>query len=153
MSAPTRSEVWAGLRAIYEGAALSFALLGKAGCLTEDSVAQRARREGWIAGGGERAKQQRRLQGQITRLDNQIERLIGEAEEGEGFDKARIDLLTALLRSVEKLREMMPAIDNEQDVKERDARIGKILHRVHAHVEELARRIGLAEAEAHAGRS
>ncbi|HEV7417584.1 MAG TPA: hypothetical protein VGN98_15615, partial [Tianweitania sediminis] len=85
---------------------------------------------------------QRRLQQQITRLDAQVDRLMADAEEaGTGLDKSRIDLLSTLLRSVEKLRELVPTERKEDTVKERDARVANILQKIHERIQTLAQQL------------
>lgn len=142
---------WAALRAIYEGAQPSFALLGEAGRVREITVACRARREGWTDGWTHavRRKQTARLQKQIDQLEGQIEKVIGGGEDG-GIDKARLDILNLLLRSIEKLKDMMPSEAAQLDVtvRERDVRIGKILKHLDTRILELARHFAAKMAKA-----
>ncbi|MBP0438891.1 hypothetical protein [Tianweitania sediminis] len=137
------AEAWAGLRALHEGAAPSIALLAKAGRVTAAAVARRAENEGWEAPHADAVRErQRRLQQQITRLDAQVDRLMADAEEaGTGLDKSRIDLLSTLLRSVEKLRELVPTERKEDTVKERDARVANILQKIHERIQTLAQQL------------
>lgn len=128
-------KVWAALRALYEGEKRDFELLAQAGCLTEERLRRRAQREGWIPGGLATSYENRtgRLQKQIMQLEGEIEKLIGSgASPVPGLAKARLDLLGLLLRSVEKLKEMIPVetIKNVETVKQREKRIGTILRRI-----------------------
>lgn len=137
----TVTKTRAALRALYEGATPTFSLLADAGRLTEVRLACRARREGWIEGGTAR-KQTARLQKQIERLEAQIDRLMKSGDDtAAGFDKAKLDLLGLLLRSIEKLKDMMPSEPEQLKVKirERDDRVSKILQHLNDRVSELAR--------------
>jgi len=135
---------WAALRALYEGTQPTFAVLAQAGRVTEVRVACKAKREGWVDGWAvaTRAKQTARLQKQIEKLEAQIEKVIGGGEEAEtGIDKAKLDILGLLLRSIEKLKDMMPSetVQTEVKVRERDVRVGKILKHLDERILELAR--------------
>jgi hypothetical protein len=137
-------KVWAALRALYEGEKRDFELLAEAGSLTEVRVRCRAERDGWVPGGLATSYENRtaRLQKQIAQLEGEIADVIGSgASSVPGLAKARLDLLGLLLRSVEKLKEMMPAetIRNAEAVKEREKRVGSILRRIEERAQLLGR--------------
>jgi hypothetical protein len=137
-------KVWAALRALYEGEKRDFELLAEAGNLTEARVRSRAEREGWIPGGLATSYENRtaRLHKQVALLEAEIENLIGGGGSPvPGLAKARLDLLGLLLRSVEKLKEMMPAetIEVAETVKEREKRVATIITRIEERAHALGR--------------
>ncbi len=151
-------KVWAALRAIYEGEKRGFELLADAASLTEHRVRCKAEHEGWIPGGLATSYENKtvRLQKQIAQLEGEIENLIGSGSSPvPGLAKARLDLLGLLLRSVEKLREMMPVetTKSAEMVKEREKRVGSIIQRIEKRAHVLAQAYAAQIASAvHAGR-
>lgn len=146
-------KVWAALRALYEGETAGFGLLAQVAELNEVRLRCRAEREGWIEGGAlaVQQKQKGRLQKSIEKLEEQVDLLIdGGADKESGIDKAKLDLLNLLLRSVEKLKEMLPSEPEKAKlrIRERDVRVSKVLQHLDGRISELARHFAAAMVEA-----
>lgn len=139
-----RALAWTSLRALYEGAPVTIDILAQVAGLSSVSIQRRAEKEIWArtTASAKPKDQHQRIARQIERLETLVDRLIGEMEEGDNvMDKARTDMIGALLRAVEKLREMLPAPDEsneKEDVIERDRRIATLLERIDQRILQLA---------------
>lgn len=136
------AEQWMATRALYEGARPDFKQLALATGRTVGSVERRAAREKWSrpvmasAPGSPKV----RLAKVVDRLIGEVEAL-GMGEEGEPFtlDKARIDAISALTRTLEKIGEITRdengAMENQT---KRDADMAGALKRIDQRIVELA---------------
>ncbi|MEP9371008.1 hypothetical protein [Mesorhizobium sp. KR1-2] len=125
------SDRWVATRALYEGAAPSF----------EQLAAARAAREGWRDGSLlDAGTQNGRLAKLVDGLIGEIEALgIGNGEGAVGLDKARIEAISTLTRTLEKIWEIIRSDEGtkENDIK-RDADMAGLLKRIDERIIELA---------------
>lgn len=149
---------WRALRALYEGQAATAERLGAAGGLRAETIARRAARDGWVTAGAgqgqgsddqteadEASERARRLSAQIGWLIGEIEEIGKEAQDGAPLDKARIEAVSALTRTLEKIGEIMRLDEgaNNNNKTGRDADMAGLLERIDGRIVELAR--GYAE--------
>jgi hypothetical protein len=135
-------ERWTAARAIFESTRATVAQLATLGKWKITSVNARARKEGWV-----RLSDPDRPRTQNERLAKMVDRLIGEVEAlglegGDGgtmLDKARIDAISALTRTLEKIGEITRGGESakENQIK-RDADMAGILRRIDERIIELA---------------
>lgn len=135
------SERWVATRALYEGATPSFEQLAAVTGWLQATIATRAAREGWRDGSlTDRATQNGRLAQLVDGLIHEIEELgIGKGQGAAGLDKARIDAISTLTRTLEKIWEIVRSDEGakENDVK-RDADMAGLLKRIDERIIELA---------------
>lgn len=136
-------DAWQARRALHEQFGAGLDLIARAAALSAAGVARRAGQEGWQAP-RVRAADGGTLSQRIGRL---AEKLVGEMEAIEragaasGFDKARIEAVTALTRALEKAGEIGEArVERQQEQKKTDAEIAELLGRMDDRIVELARR-------------
>ncbi len=135
--------VWAALRTLHEAHGAPLALLADAGRLTPRGVEMRARRDGWAAregaAGAGALPLSERIGALAGRLVGEIEAIEREAVAG-GYDKARIDAVTALTRALEKAGEIGEATqERHREQKKTDAELAEFYRRIDARIDELAR--------------
>lgn len=135
---------WAALRALHEGARPTLELLARAGRYQTQTVEGKARAQGWDE--GQTAKRRQRLQKQQEQLEAQMARLTAElATDDSGVTKAKVETISALMKAVEKLGEMLPASQADaremarKGAMERNGRVARLLGRIDARILELAR--------------
>lgn len=129
---------WTALRALSEGAEPHVERLAAVSGLAPRSIAARAAAEGWEALKPGTAVE---LGARIARLTDNLVREMAELEDagGAGADKARIEMLTARLRLLEKLAEINEGRQAGPEEQEKtDAEIADILSRIDARIIELA---------------
>jgi hypothetical protein len=135
-------ERWIAARAIYEETRATVEQLAATTGCKAATIEARAVREKWV-----RSTESTRPASQNERLAKVVDRLIGEVEaigmgNGEGgtlLDKARIDAISALTRTLEKIGEITRGSDSakENQIK-RDADMAGILRRIDQRIVELA---------------
>lgn len=140
MTTPAKDR-WVATRALYEGAAPSFEQLAVATGWLPATIAARAGREGWRDGSlTDRATQNARLAKLVDGLIHEIEALgIGNGEGVADLDKARIEAVSTLTRTLEKIWEIIRSDEGakENDIK-RDADMAGLLKRIDDRIIELA---------------
>lgn len=129
-------ERWLALRALFEGAAVDAALLSAASGYAVSSIDRRILRDGWaspIAGDFD------------DRLARLADSLVGQVEtlrlENEGgLDKAQVAMVGSIVRTVEKISELMRGGDAAKvSQTNRDAEMADVLARIDRRIVELAR--------------
>lgn len=133
----------AALRALFEGAPVTLALLARAARRSEASLRKLSARQGWTPPrqmGG--ADMDRRLMQLSDRLIGELEKAGSEGERSGVYDKARIDALSAMLRMVEKIGETArgPERAREEQTKS-DEEMAAALERIDGHILGLAREL------------
>ncbi|MFC6487537.1 hypothetical protein [Nitratireductor sp. GCM10026969] len=131
------------VRALYEGAPASLDLLARISGRTEAYLERRAREEGWRAPEefslSDPEALERRLMALSDRLVGDLEAASAEGRAAGGYDKARIDALSAMLRMVEKLGEMTRVPERAAEKKKKnDAELAAALALIDARIVELA---------------
>lgn len=127
-------ERWRALRALHEGATPDVELLSVASGYAVAKIERRAARDGWIAADD--------FADRLARLSDS---LIAQAEalqpENEGgFDKAQVDMVGSIIRTVEKINELMRGGEAaKMSQTERDAEMADVLARIDRRIVELAR--------------
>lgn len=132
---------WAALRALHEGAAASLDLLADASGRSPAALRKRAAAEGWRD-----ADAAMRLCGQERRLRALLDQQIGKAEaagmEEQGSataDKARMDAISAVMRTLEKIGEITRGDGGaKENQTRRDEDMAGILRRIDERIAELA---------------
>lgn len=130
------NECWRALRALYEGRPADAGLLAVASGHAIASIEKRIARESWVnAASGE-------FDERLARL---ADSLIGQVEtlrlESEGvFDKGQVDMVASIVRTVEKIGELMKGGDSAKvSQTKRDAEMADVLARIDRRIIELAR--------------
>lgn len=129
-------ERWRALRALYEGAPVDAALMSVASGYAQATIRRRIERYGWVAGadGG--------FDERLARLANS---LVGQVEtlrsENAGvFDKAQIELVGSVVRTVEKISDLMRGGEAAKvSQTNRDAEMADVLAKIDRRIVELAR--------------
>ncbi|MFU0506654.1 hypothetical protein [Pseudaminobacter sp. NGMCC 1.201702] len=148
-------ERWTAMRALYEGARPDIERLALATGRSAASIERRAAREKWV-----RQDPAAIRSGPKARLAKVVDRLIGEVEAigmgkegGAGtLDKARIDAISALTRTLEKIGEITRLDDGaKENQMRRDADMAGALKRIDQRIVELAtgyaKQLGKAKSE------
>lgn len=136
---------WAALRALHEGAAASLELLAQATGRSLSLMRKRAGKEGWRDAGAAM-----RLCGQERRLRALLDQQIGKAEAAgadetgsASADKARMDAISAVMRTLEKIGEITRGDSGAKENQTgKDEDMADILRRIDERIVELA--IGFA---------
>lgn len=135
----------AALRALYEGAPITFEILGGASKRSPNGIKAQAAREGWQAhaDGSDPEELERRLAVLSHRLVSELEEISAEGSGADGrYDKARIDALSAMLRMVEKIGETTRVFERAKDNQNRtDEEMAAALRRINDRILELAREL------------
>jgi hypothetical protein len=132
---------WVALRALHEGAAASLELLASAAGKSAASLIKRAGKEGWCDAemAMQLSNQERRLRILLNQQITKAEVSNNDAQESASADKARMDAISAAMRTVEKIGEIAR---NDTSAKEnqtrRDADMADVLRRIDARIVELA---------------
>ncbi len=132
---------WAALRALHEGAAASLELLAQAAGRSLPVLRKRAEKESWRD-----AEASVQFSGQERRLRVLLDRQIAKAEAagtGEAgsasADKARMDAISAVMRTLEKIGEITRSESGaKENQTRRDADMADILRRIDERIVELA---------------
>src|SRR5690606_28952278 len=134
------------LRALCEGQAPTLDLLAAAARRTPHALALKARREGWrmneavlhgVEASGEAARA--RLTALAVSLVGDMEDLVREAAEGGPLDKSRVEAVSLLIRTLEKLGEITRGEGGAKENQTRnDAELAKLLQRIDERIVELA---------------
>ena len=133
---------WATLRELHEGAAPTLERLAAASGRTVAAVLSRAKREAWgelfpAIADEDRKTRLGRLTDWIIETLESVKK--GAVEEGASIDKAKVEAISALMRTVEKLGEITRYTDSakENQIKS-DARTAGFLRRIDQRIVELA---------------
>lgn len=132
---------WAALRALHEGAAASLDLLAQASGRSPTAMHKRAASEGWRD-----AEAAMQLSGQEKRLKALLDQQIGKAEAAgvdetgsASADKARMDAIAAVMRTLEKIGEITRSDSGaKENQTRRDEDMAAILRRIDERIVELA---------------
>jgi hypothetical protein len=132
---------WAALRALHEGAAASLDLLANAAGRSAASLAKRAAKEGWrdAEEAMQLSHQERRLRVLLDQAITKAE-AAGDVTDGSAAaDKARMEAISAAMRTVEKMGEIARSDTSAKDNQtRRDADMANVLRRIDARIIELA---------------
>ena len=127
---------WRALRALYEGAPLEAGILSLASGWSEISIRRRIERDGWVA----------RTEGVVDeRLVRLADSLVGQvetlrAESAGTLDKAQIEMIGLVMRTVEKITELTRGGEVAKvSQTNRDATMADVLARIDRRIVELAR--------------
>jgi hypothetical protein len=133
---------WFALRELREGATPTFERLAAATGRTVETLRNRAKREAWGELAGRIDDDDRRAR--LGRLTDWIIEILeavkkGVSEEGAPIEKTKIEAISALMRTVEKLGEVTRSTEGakENQIK-RDARTAGVLKRIDQRIVELA---------------
>lgn len=124
------------LRALYEGAAAGVELLAAASGKAASTIERQILREGWTAPTST---------GLDERLARLADALVAQVEslrlEHEGaFDKGQVDLVSSILKTVEKIGELSRGTESEKvSQTKRDAETADVLARIDRRIIQLAR--------------
>jgi hypothetical protein len=132
---------WAALRALHEGAAPSLDLLAQACGRSPAAMRKRAASEGWRD-----AEAAMQLSNQEKRLRALLDQQIGKAEAAgadeagsASADKARMDAIAAVMRTLEKIGEITRSDSGaKENQTRRDEDMAAILRRIDERIVELA---------------
>lgn len=135
-------ERWAAARALYEGERPNFERLALLTGWSVRTLERRAEREGWVLGSeaGLGTDMKAPLRKVAESLIAQVQALaIGEDGQPLALDKARIDTISVLTRTLEKIIELMPGGDEARENQtRRDADMAGTLKRIDQRIVELA---------------
>jgi non-ribosomal peptide synthetase component F len=137
---------WVALRALHEGAAASLDLLANATGRSVASMNRRAEQEAWrdAEAAAQLSNQELRLR---ILLDQQITKAEAANADDEGSasaDKARMDAISAVMRTLEKIGEITRSDTSaKENQTRRDANMATVLRRIDERIVELA--IGYAK--------
>lgn len=135
---------WNAMRGLCERHGAGVALVADAARLTPGAVARRARQEGWATGeiqarDGAAQTLSQRIGALADTLVAEIEAIARDGSAG-GYDKARIEAVSALTRALEKAGEIREArVERQQEQKKTDAELAECLGRMEDRIIELAR--------------
>jgi len=133
------------LRALYEGAPVTFDMLARVSGRTVRGIAAQAKREGWGANAASESPEmlERRLAVLSNRLVSELEAISAEGSRAGGqYDKARIDAVSAMLRMVEKIGEAAHLFKRAEEKQNRtDEEMAAALQRINDRIVELAREL------------
>jgi len=140
---PCATKRWMAARALYESERPALDQIAALTGWSVGTIQSRAKREGWrreepLAAGEVEARVARMING----LLGEIEALgIGTGEGAVGLDKARIEAISALMRTLEKIGDITR--DNEEakakeKLNKRDADMAGFLKRIDERIVELA---------------
>ncbi len=138
------------LRALFEGAPVDLELLALAAGLRHSTLQKMARRESWVWG-EMGAKGAVTLQSRLRQLSVSV---VGQLEEASlasltdgHYDKARLEALGLMLRSIEKLGELTQTPEHAADEQMKsDAEMAAAIGKINQRIIELARELAAAGA-------
>lgn len=130
------SGYWSILRAWAEHLPFDFAAASQMSELSESSIRQKAKKQGWIIRQGHRGRageaELARLRDRLwARLDAATDRPVGTA-----LPKADIDAIHVLLRAVDKLEAACERLG--EATQEEPEKLGSVLERINGRILELA---------------
>lgn len=130
-------------RAIYQSAQPSLEHIAAISGWSLATIQARAGREGWLRSDAPQRKDRNaRVAKVVDRLLGEIEALgIGTGEGAIGLDKARIEAISALMRTLEKIGELTrseESVDVKESQTKRDADMAGFLKRIDERIVELA---------------
>ncbi|WP_269932226.1 hypothetical protein [Aminobacter sp. HY435] len=129
-------ERWRAVRALYEGAPADAGTLSRVSGWKEATIRRRIERHGWIAGTDGVVDE--RLVRLADSLVGQVETL--RAESAGALDKAQIEMVGLVVRTVEKITELMRGGEVAKvSQTNRDAEMADVLARIDRRIVELAR--------------
>lgn len=135
-------ERWAAARAVYEGGQPDFERLALLSGWSVRTIARRAALENWVPWRAEERQTDIKtpLRKVAESLIAQVQALaIGEDGEPLALDKARIDTISVLTRTLEKIIEITPGGDEARENQtRRDADMAGTLKRIDQRIVELA---------------
>jgi len=128
------------MRALYEGAQADFGRLAQVSGKAETTIRKRADAEGWSSPTDDTGPLDHgaRVAALAEKLMDEMEAIEREGH-ATGYDKARIDAVTALTRALEKLGEFTQSGHNRKEAAiKNDAELAAILKRIDERIVELA---------------
>jgi uncharacterized protein YjcR len=140
---PSAKDRWTAARAIYQNEQPSLEQIAALSGWSPQTIRARAAREGWLRSDAPQRKDRNaRVAKVVDRLLGEIEALgIGTGEGAIGLDKARIEAISALMRTLEKIGELTrseESVDVKESQTKRDADIAGFLKRIDERIVELA---------------
>ncbi|WP_436122203.1 hypothetical protein [Aminobacter sp. LjRoot7] len=124
------------VRTLFERGAVDIELLSAASGYAVSSIERRILREGWVSPVSDDIDD--RLARLADSLVGQVETLRLENE--GGFDKGQVDMVGSIVRTVEKISELMRGGDRAKvSQTNRDAEMADVLARIDRRIIELAR--------------
>jgi hypothetical protein len=135
------------LRALAEGARATLDLLADVSGRSVRILRIDAEREGWQLDGSPLGDIEERLRALGAMLLEQMEAAVRRStEEGGKIDKTEVDAMTALVRGIEKVGEILRplAVANE---KKKDEDLARLLDRIDERIIELAKQLAIKMVE------
>lgn len=131
---------WPALRILFETTSAPLATIADACGKTVAAVERRAAGEGWSRFVAPKADDDERLAKLTNKLITEVEALgLGKTRRKDGLDKARIEAISALTRTLEKIGDITRGRDRAKENLERDEDTAKALRRIDERIIELAR--------------
>lgn len=129
------------LRALAEGARATLDLLADVSGRSLQALRKQAEQEGWACQQPQPSTGER-VQAIAARALERVETLCNALLENENVDKARFDALTAAIRALERIAEILRAggIARESQIK-RNEELADVLRRINERIVELATRM------------
>jgi hypothetical protein len=122
------------LRQLHEGAAATIARLAAASGLTPEHLSRLAGRNGWRP-----VEEGAALKARLAVLARRIVDLLDEPDEDILLSKQRLDAISALLRAVDRLKDVIDAADPERQAGENsEAAIRQTFASIDNRIEQLA---------------
>jgi hypothetical protein len=104
------------------------------------TIESRAAKEGWVRRGPSAGELEARLERLLEQLVGEMEALgLGEKREEGAFDKARVEAISALTRTVDKILEITLSRSRAKENKEQDEDLAAAMRRIDERIVELAR--------------
>lgn len=131
----------AALRALYEGSAPGLDLLATAAGRSAASLRRHADKEGWRDAEAATllSSQERRLRVLLDKQIGKAEAAGENSEESASADKARMDAISAVMRTLEKIGEITRSdAGAKENQTGRDADMSDVLRRIDERIVELA---------------
>jgi hypothetical protein len=139
MTAEVTVAHWHALRLAYEKHGFGLEQLASMARRKLGSLERRARMEGWKPF-EKREEFAHRIMSAVQQIIGEIEDIGKDLKEGAGIDKGRVEAVSMLMKTVEKLREIANFADELTETQaKRDARMAGILDRIDTRIIELAR--------------
>jgi hypothetical protein len=132
---------WVALRALHEGAAASLDLLADATGRSVASLNRRAEKEAWrdAEAAAQLSNQELRLRILLDQQITKAEAVNADDEGSASADKARMDAISAVMRTLEKIGEITRSDTSaKENQTRRDANMADVLKRIDERIVELA---------------
>jgi hypothetical protein len=132
---------WAALRALHEGASASLDLLADATGRSIASLSRRAEKEAWrdAEAATQLSNQEQRLRILLDQQITKAEAASADDEASASADKARMDAISAVMRTLEKIGEITRSDTSaKENQTRRDANMADVLRRIDERIVELA---------------